>query len=102
MTSVTIQEVTNRVTVQENAAGLVTLSVEGPQGPQGPQGPAAASVKIEASLASTWVLANPLGRIPTVSVYLSNGEQIIADVASTPSQITITHAQPQQGYVVAF
>lgn len=71
-------------------------------GPPGPAGPSSAPVQINASLASTWILANPLGRLPTVHVYLASGEPVITDVTASASQITVAFASPQQGYVLAF
>lgn len=59
-------------------------------------------VRINASLAGTWILTNPLGRVPMVQVFLPSGEQIIADVTSDLSYITVSFADPQQGYVLAF
>jgi hypothetical protein len=74
----------------------------GPTGPQGPVGPNAAPVRIDASLAATWVLANPLGRVPTVHVFLASGEPVLTDVQADTAQITVTFPSPQQGFVLAF
>lgn len=59
-------------------------------------------LKLDAPLAGTWILGNPLGRIPTVQVFLDSGEQIIADVTADASTITVSFAVPHQGYVLAF
>jgi hypothetical protein len=74
----------------------------GPAGLQGPAGPSVSPARIEASLAATWVLANPLGRIPTVHVFLSSGEPVLTDVQTDNAQITVTFPSPQQGFVLAF
>jgi hypothetical protein len=74
----------------------------GSTGPQGPIGPNAAPVRIDASLAATWVLANPLGRVPTVHVFLASGEPVLTDVQADTAQITVTFPSPQQGFVLAF
>lgn len=71
-------------------------------GPPGPPGPAAAPQRIDASLAATWILTHALGRVPTVQVFLGSGEQVIADVTASTTTITVTHASPQQGFVLAF
>jgi hypothetical protein len=71
-------------------------------GPPGLTGPAAVPLRIDVASASTWILANPLGRIPTVHVFLASGEPVITDVAATTTQITVTFPSPQQGFVLAF
>ena len=84
---------------------LPIAAIVGPPGPQGlpgPQGPAATPVRIDAPLASTWVLANPLGRAPTVQVFLASGEQVLADILADATHITVTFPSPQQGFVLAF
>lgn len=71
-------------------------------GPRGGRGPAGNEpVRIDASLASTWVLPNPLGRIPMVEVFLAGGERVIADVAADTAHITVTFPSPRQGFVLA-
>jgi hypothetical protein len=79
---------------------LPIAAIVGPPGPPGP--PGAQPLRIEASLASTWVLAHPLGRVPTVHVYLSTNEPVLTDVSVTTTQITVTFPSPQQGFVLAF
>ncbi len=84
---------------------LPVAAIVGPPGPVGPQGAAGAGsapLRLEASLAATWVLSHGLGRVPTVQVYLSTGEAVLTDVAATTSQITVTFPSPQQGFVLAF
>lgn len=70
-------------------------------GPPGLPGPAAAPQRIDASLAATWILTHAFGRVPTVQVFLGSGEQVIADVTASATTITVTHASPQQGFVLA-
>lgn len=79
---------------------LPVAAIIGPPGLTGPGG--GAPLRIDAASASTWILANPLGRIPTVHVFLASGEPVITDVAATTSQITVTFPSPQQGFVLAF
>lgn len=75
-------------------------------GPPGPPGPAATPLRIDASLAATWILPHAFGRAPMVQVFLgsggSEGEQVIADVSASASTVTVTHASPQQGYVLVY
>lgn len=65
-------------------------------------GAVGAPVKIVASLAATWILANPLGRVPLVQVFLTDGEQILTDVVADAAFITVSFASPQQGFVLAY
>lgn len=85
---------------------LEIAAIVGPPGPPGPQGPAGTPLRIDASLAATWILPHAFGRAPMVQVFLgtagSGGEQVIADVSATASTVTVTHASPQQGYVLVY
>lgn len=74
----------------------------GPAGPQGPAGAGSAPLRLDAALASTWVLSHGLGRVPTVQVYLTSGEAVLSDLFATTTQITVTFPSPQQGFVLAF
>ena len=74
----------------------------GPIGPQGPAGAGSAPLHINASLASTWILAHSLGRVPTVQVYLASGEQVLTDIQATTTQIIVIFPSPQAGFVLAF
>ena len=77
-------------------------AIIGPTGLQGPAGPLSQPIRIDAPLASTWVLSHTLGRLPTVHVYLATNEPVLTDVAVTTSQINVTFPSPQQGFVLAF
>lgn len=66
----------------------------------GPPGPAGGVVRIDSSLAATWTLSHPLGRVPAVQVFLASGEAVAADIQAGPTQITVTHATPRQGFVL--
>jgi hypothetical protein len=77
-------------------------AIIGPPGPQGAVGPDSQPLRIDASLAATWILSHPLGRLPTVHVYLSTNEPVLTDVSVTTTQITITFPTPQQGFVLAY
>jgi hypothetical protein len=70
-------------------------------GPPGPPG-SGAPLRLEAPLAATWSFTHPMGRIPSVQVFLENGEAVLADCTATNSQITVTFSQPQRGFVLAF
>ena len=72
----------------------------GPQGPGGPIGPPGAPLRLEASLAATWILPHPLGRVPAAQVMLASGESVIADLSATPAAVTVTFAAPQTGFVL--
>ncbi len=77
-------------------------AIIGPPGPQGPVGPDSQPLRIDAPLAATWVLSHPLGRLPTVHVYLATNEPVLTDVSVTTTQITVTFPSSQQGFVLAF
>ena len=84
---------------------LALAAIIGPPGPIGPQGPAGAGsapLRLDATLAATWVLSHPLGRVPTVQVYLGSGESVLTDLTATTTQITVTFPSPQAGFVLAF
>jgi hypothetical protein len=52
--------------------------------------------------AGTWILTHALGRMPLADVYLSSGEQMEADVNVTLTQVTVTFAAPQSGFVIIY
>ena len=66
----------------------------------GPVGPTGAPLRLDASLAATWILPHPLGRVPAAQVMLANGESVIADLSATPAAVTVVFAAPQQGFVL--
>lgn len=66
----------------------------------GPPGPRGQPLRLDASLAATWILPHPLGRAPMVQVFLADGEAVAADVQADPTQITVTHAMPREGFVL--
>ena len=73
---------------------------QGPAGSQGPSGPTGAPLRLDASLAATWILPHPLGRVPAAQVMLANGESVIADLTATPAAVTVVFAAPQAGFVL--
>lgn len=77
-------------------------AIVGPPGPPGTPGSGAAPLRLEASLAATWILPHPLGRVPTVQVFLAGGEAVLTDVAADTAQVTVTFPSPQQGFVLVF
>ncbi len=80
---------------------LPIAAVVGPPGPQGLQGPTGTPLRIDAALAGTWILPHALARIPMVQVFIGTGEEVIADITATETTITVTHANPQAGFVLA-
>lgn len=97
------------VTRWRGPAGLAESVARNPEapfaaiiGPPGPPGSGSGAVRLNASLAATWVLGHSLGRVPGVQVFLSSGEPVITDIAATSTQITVTFPSPQQGFVLAF
>lgn len=72
----------------------------GAQGSGGPVGPTGAPLRLDASLAATWILPHPLGRVPAAQVVLANGESVIADLSATPAAVTVVFAIAQQGFVL--
>jgi len=59
-------------------------------------------VRLNAANAATWILDHSLGRIPAVQVFIGSGEQVLADVDASATTITVTHASPQSGFVLAY
>ena len=83
------------------AAPLLRLSgVSGPQGPIGPQGQSAEPQRVDFVNVATWIAAHSLGREPGVIVYLEGGEWVVGNVVATAINFTVTHAQPQTGFVL--
>lgn len=72
----------------------------GATGTTGPAGPPGAPLRLDASLAATWILPHPLGRVPAAQVLLASGESVIADLSATPAAVTVVFAAPQQGFVL--
>ena len=82
---------------------LPVAAIVGPPGLQGPTGPTGASgtpLRLDASLAATWILPHPLGRAPAAQVVLANGESVIADLFATPAAVTVVFAAPHAGFVL--
>ena len=72
----------------------------GAQGSGGPVGPTGAPLRLDASLAATWILPHPLGRVPAAQVMLASGESVIADLSAPPAAVTVVFAAPQAGFVL--
>ena len=77
-----------------------TLPVAAIVGPPGP--PGGVPLRLDASLAATWILPHALGRVPTVQVFLAGGEAVLADVTASETQITVAFPSPRQGFGLAF
>lgn len=78
---------------------LPIAAIVGPPGASGTNG-SGSIVRIDASLAGTWILPHDLGRIPAVQVFLANGEVVTADIYADASTVTVMFATPQQGFVL--
>jgi hypothetical protein len=50
--------------------------------------------------AAQWTFTNPVGHVPTVTVYMLSGVQADTDIDLDGNQIIITWANPHAGYVV--
>ena len=79
---------------------LPVAAIVGPPGVMGPAGAPGAPIRLEASLAATWILPHPLGRVPAAQVVLASGESVIADLSATTAAVTVVFAAPQQGFVL--
>lgn len=66
----------------------------------GQQGTTGGATRIDASLSASWIIPHTLGRVPIVQVFEDTGEQLIADVLATDTQISVTHGQPVAGFVL--
>ena len=93
------------IEVVENPTTIVGVIAVGPQGPRGPAGVSGDDLSFEYSQLSalaTWTIPLPEGypRRPSVTVYLSDGEQVEADVSSSLETVTITFNQPTAGSAV--
>ena len=77
------------------AAGAAGVS-----GATGAPGPAWQPSRFDFVNAATWIAAHSLGREPGVIVFLAGGEWVVGDVAATTINFTVTHAQPQTGFVL--
>lgn len=73
---------------------------DGPPGAQGASGPAGQPTRFDFVSAATWIAAHGLGRVPAVLVHLASGEPVMADIVSTPSTVTVTHAAPLAGFIL--
>ena len=80
-----------------NFVVVTTGNIAGPQGPPGAAG--SATVLTQSAPAGTWTFTNTYGRLVGVAVY-SGGELVVADVAVTLSNITVTWATPTSGFIV--
>lgn len=57
-------------------------------------------VHIQDTPLATWVVAHTVGRRPNVAIYLPTGEEVDADVVSSPTVVTITFPSPTMGQAV--
>lgn len=81
----------------------VQVRIPGEQGPPGSGGGGGTGGGVEflqAAAAATWTFSHGFGRRPSVSVYDTAGEELIADVFASASNVSIVFAQPTAGSVV--
>lgn len=57
-------------------------------------------VKTQAAAAATWTFSHGLGRIPGVSLYLMDGEEVETDVDASDTQVIATWPSPVAGKMV--
>lgn len=82
---------------------LAIAAIVGPPGATGAVGATGATgapLRLNASLAATWILPHPLGRVPAAQVMLASGESVIADLSATAAAVTVIFATAQQGFVL--
>lgn len=72
----------------------------GPQGLQGVPGPVAGVVHEQLALSASWIITHSLGRLPSVTVYHLDGEEVEADVFVTTTQVNIVFPFPTTGRAV--
>ena len=82
------------------AAVAVAIGPAGVAGPPGVPGPVGQPQRIDFVATATWTAAHNLGRVPMAIAYLATGERILADLVLTTINLTVTHAQPQTGFVL--
>lgn len=61
---------------------------------------ASGSVRFDVSLSATWIVTHGFARIPAVTVVLSTGEIVVADVTATSTTVTVVFATSQVGFVL--
>lgn len=84
-------------------AGVVRLtSLNGLPGPAGPAGNSQAFEYTQIAPSATWIIPVPVAfaRRPAVDVYLTSGEQVIADTVASASSVSIAFASPTSGTAV--
>lgn len=73
----------------------------GPAGPPGPKGdPGSTYFHTQSSPAATWTVPNPTGRADCAVIVRVGGEEVLADVQTSNSTITVTFAEPISGSLV--
>lgn len=114
-TQVTVTDDVVAVTVTDDTDTAVEVAVAGAPGPPGPQGPvgeqgpqgppgpsggtAAAYTHDQGVPAAVWAISHPLGYAPSVTVVVSTGERVEADIAYPDplTTVTVTFAGPVSG-----
>lgn len=97
---IVIEPLPEQVEVIDTKTDIITVST-GEIGPQGPPGPPGSGFVVEQpTLAGSWVIPNPIGRVPSVAAYDENGQQVFPDVYASLSTITLVFAHPTKGAVV--
>lgn len=83
---------------EDTDQSFIVVTKVGPQGPPGPAGNG--FVHIQNTPAATWIIDHTVGRKPVVTVYSNSGEEILTDVVSSSTQVTITFASPIAGQAI--
>ena len=81
---------------------IVLTPVPGPPGEPGPPGvgvAGAAHIHTQTTPAATWTITHPLGRLPTVGLYIG-GDAADTDATATATTVVLTFAAPTAGTAV--
>lgn len=97
-----IEVVQTIASVEVVAAPTTVVEVAAAVGPPGPQGPSGIGSYVHAQTVplATWTIPHTLGRMPSVSLYDSLGEQVEADVTASPTAATASYPSPRTGTAV--
>ncbi len=89
-----------RVAAHVSSVVVKNAGRAGPQGLPGVPGPVAGIVHEQLSPSASWIITHTLGRLPSVTVYHLDGEEVEADVFVTTTQVNIVFPFPTTGRAV--
>lgn len=97
-----IEVVQTIASVEVVAAPTTVIEVAVAVGPPGPPGLSGIGGYVYAQTVplATWTISHTLGRMPSVSLYDSFGEQVDADVTASPTAVTASYPSPRIGTAV--